>query len=108
MRPKPLEPAPRPPTLLVPAIIVGVAILAGFLLLRSSLEKSAAQLDAIRLGISDTRQALTTLAQARPSQAPPPRSGPDPERRYAVNTSGAPAIGLASAKIKIVEFSDFQ
>ena len=68
-----------------------------------------AQLDAIRTGLSDTRQALTTLAQARPAAAPtPPRSGPDPDRRYVINTAGAPAIGPATARVKIVEFSDFQ
>jgi len=34
--------------------------------------------------------------------------GPDPRRRYSVNTEGAPVRGDADAKLAIVEFSDFQ
>jgi hypothetical protein len=45
----------------------------------------------------------TMTAQAKPA----PR-GPDPNRVYTVNTSGAPVKGPAGAMITIAEFSDFQ
>ena len=45
-------------------------------------------------------------AAAQP--APPPRSGPDPNRAYPIKTSGRPAKGPTSAPVTIAEFSDFQ
>jgi protein-disulfide isomerase len=34
--------------------------------------------------------------------------GPDPNKRYTLNAAGAPALGPAKARVKIIEFSDFQ
>jgi len=96
---------------LLPAIIVGVAIIMGAWAIKSSLDRNAENLDSIRLALADTKGALQQVAQARPAGgggagARPGR--PDPAKRYTVNTAGAPAKGPASAKVKIVEFSDFQ
>jgi hypothetical protein len=95
---------------LLPSIIIGVAIVLGAWAIKSSLDKSADNLDSIRLALADTKQALQQVAQARPAQGGAAARGgrPDPTRRYTVNTAGAPAKGPASAKVKIVEFSDSQ
>ena len=95
---------------LLPSIIIGVAIILGAWAIKSSLDKSADNLDSIRLALADTKQALQQVAQARPAAGgAAARSGrPDPTKRYTVKTDGAPAKGPASAKVKIVEFSDFQ
>ena len=71
---------------------------------------SADNLDSIRLALADTKQALQQVAQARPAAGGAAARGgrPDPTKRYTVKTDGAPAKGPASAKVKIVEFSDFQ
>jgi protein-disulfide isomerase len=88
-------------------VIIGAAVIGGALIIRSALQKTTDQMGEIRLALNDTRQALVTAASARPA-APSAPSGPDPNRRYTVNTAGAPARGPNSAKVKIVEFSDFQ
>jgi len=63
-----------------------------------------------RLDQIDTRLAQVStkieLAVARPAAAE--RSGPDPNRVYAIKTDGAPFKGRAAAPITIAEFSDFQ
>jgi hypothetical protein len=93
---------------LLPAIIVGVSIVLGAWAVRSPLQQTAEELDGIRLALADTKQALQSVAQARPAAPPTRQAGPDPARRYTVRTDGAPAKGPATAKVKIVEFSDFQ
>ncbi len=92
---------------LVSALIIGAAVLGGALIIRSALQKTTDQVSEMRLALNDTKQALVAAAQARPAAQRAP-SGPDPNRRYTVNTAGAPAKGPGSAQVKIVEFSDFQ
>ena len=92
---------------LVSALIIGAAVLGGALIIRSALQKTTDQVSEMRLALNDTKQALVAAAQARPASQRAP-SGPDPNRRYTVNTAGAPAKGPNSARVKIVEFSDFQ
>ena len=96
---------------LLPAAIIGVSIVLGCFMVKASIERTADHLDGIRLGLADAKQALQALgkaAPAAPAQAPARRRGPDPDKRHTVNIAGAPAKGGASAKVKIVEFSDFQ
>ncbi len=99
--------------LVIAAAIVGVAIIAGSLLLAQSLNRVTQQLDgttarleAIRGAVADAKDALANLPTAAPARAA--RSGPDPNRRYTVNTAGSPSRGPAGAAITVVEFSDFQ
>ena len=94
------------------AALVGVAVIAAGLILSNSLDRvtqqldrTAGGLDEIRVAVVEAKDALGNL-QAAPSRAA--RRGPDPNKRYTVNTKGAPAIGPATAAVTIVEFSDFQ
>jgi protein-disulfide isomerase len=101
------------PQVLVGAAIVGLAVIAGSLVLANSLnrvtqqlDRTGGRLDEIRGAVADAKDALSNLqVAAAPSAA---QRGPDPNRRYAVNTKGAPALGPENAAISIVEFSDFQ
>ncbi len=100
---------------LAAASIVGLAVIAGSLMLAQSLnrvtsqlDRAAGRLDEIRVAVEDSKDALSNLQVAAAPAAAAPRRGPDPNRRYAVNTKGAPALGPEKAAITIVEFSDFQ
>jgi protein-disulfide isomerase len=79
-------------------------------MLKISLDRAADHLDGIRLGLADTQKAVQNVAASanRPAQQQPARRGPDPNQRYEINTAGAPAKGPATAKVTVVEFSDFQ
>jgi protein-disulfide isomerase len=87
---------------IVAALIVSAALVGSAMLLKGSLDQTAAE-------IGEVKGALGRLeaAAARPTAAAQP-GRPDPSRRYTVNTSGSPSRGSESAKIAIVEFSDFQ
>jgi len=98
---------------LAAAMIVGIAVVAGSLILASSLnrvtqqlDRTAGRLDEIRGAVADAKDALSNLQVAAAPAAP--RRGPDPNRRYTVNTKGSPALGTEVAAVTIVEFSDFQ
>jgi len=99
----------QPPNMLVPSLVMGGAILASGLVIKSSLDKSAAQLESIGTGLEKASTALTAVANAKPAAAPPQkRRGPDPNKRYKVKTASRPAKGGKNPKVEIVEFSDFQ
>ena len=94
------------------AAIVGVAVIAGSLILAYSLNRVTEQLDRttgrlgeIRAAVADAKDALSNLQVAA---APSRPTGPDPNRRYSVNTKGAPALGPETAAVTVVTFSDFQ
>ena len=94
---------------IVAALILGVALVAAAWLVKGAVDKTTVQLSGIKLALADSMSALQKVAQAQPAAAPARRAGrPDPDRRYTVDTKGSPAKGPASAKIKLVEFSDFQ
>ena len=82
------------------ALILGGAIVAGATLVKQSLDASSEKLDAVIA-------ALEKAPAAAPAAAPA-RRGPDPNKRYTVETKGSPSKGAADGSIEIVEFSDFQ
>jgi hypothetical protein len=96
------------------AAIVGLTVIVGSLVLAQSLnrmtsqiDRTAGRLDEIRIAVVDSKDALSNL-QLAAAPAAAPRRGPDPNKRYAVNTKGSPTLGVETAGITIVEFSDFQ
>ena len=89
------------------AFIVGGSILAAGWMVTSSLDRTATQLGDITAGLAETQTALESVAKSRPAGAPA-RRGPDPNKRYTVTRNGSPAKGPDTAKVKIVEYSDFQ
>jgi protein-disulfide isomerase len=87
---------------LVAALIVSAALVGSATLLKSSVDRTTAEIGAVK----DALGRLEASA-ARPAAAA--QAGrPDPSRRYTVNTNGSPSRGKDTAKIAIVEFSDFQ
>ncbi len=98
------------PSLWAPALVVGGAILASGFVIKSSLDKTSVQLDEIREGIVETRQALNAAVRVQKAAPPPSRArrGPDPDKKYTIQTAGRPTKGKAKAKVEIVEFSDFE
>jgi protein-disulfide isomerase len=87
---------------IVAALVLGTAIVSSALLVRSSLEQSSEKLDAVIA-------ALEKAPAPAPAAAPAPsRRGLDPNKRYSVDTKGAPTKGAVEGSVEIVEFSDFQ
>ncbi len=93
---------------IVAALILGVALVVAAWIVKGAVDKTTVQLSGIKVALADTMGALQKVAQARPAAAPRRGGGPDPNRRYTVATKGAPAKGSTTAKVKLVEFSDFQ
>ncbi|HVN37184.1 MAG TPA: thioredoxin domain-containing protein [Myxococcota bacterium] len=87
---------------LVAAVILGVAIVAGAVLIRISVDNAAHE-------VAGLREVLARGGAPGPApQAAAQPGRPDPNRRYSINTQGAPSKGNPDAKLAIVEFSDFQ
>jgi protein-disulfide isomerase len=86
---------------IVAALILGVAIVAGALLVRLSVESAARE-------VAGLKEVLARGGVANAPTAAPEPGRPDPNRRYSVDTKGSPTKGNPDAKLAIVEFSDFQ
>jgi protein-disulfide isomerase len=93
---------------LVAAAIVAVAVIAGSAIIANGLSRVTAQLDRTTGALNEMKTSLAQGIARAPTPPQPVRRGPDPSQRYTLNTKGAPALGPETAKIKIVEFSDFQ
>jgi protein-disulfide isomerase len=88
--------------LVVAALIVGASIVAGALLIRSSVRDATEQVSGLRAELADAGRRPSAGEQTA-------RAGrPDPGRRYSVATEDSPAMGPEDAKVAIVEFIDFQ
>ncbi len=93
--------------LVLAAAVLGAAILAGSFLIKSSLDAGTSELEGVRTSLADFKGALQAVARPTPAAAPA-RRGPDPEKVHSIRTAGAPARGIETAKVTLVEFSDFQ
>jgi len=85
------------------ALIIGFSIVAGALIIRSSVDRAAEEVAGLKEAMGNV-----AIAGARPSPTPPQAVRPDPNRRYSVDTKGSPVKGNPNAKLAVVEFSDFQ
>jgi protein-disulfide isomerase len=86
----------------VAALILGAALVGSALLLRSSIDRTATE-------VAGLKETIAGMAGGGGRDAAAARAArPDPSRRYAVNTVGAPFKGEGNAKLAVVEFSDFQ
>jgi hypothetical protein len=90
----------------LPIVLAGGALLLGFVAW-SDAKKVKDDL-AKRLADVDSRLVAMQTQVANAAKAKPAPSGPDPNKVYTVNTSGAPARGGTGAPIVIAEFSDYQ
>jgi protein-disulfide isomerase len=89
---------------LVAALILGAALVGSALLLRASIDRTATEV----AGLKETIAGMAGGGRDAGAAAAARAGRPDPSRRYAVNTAGAPVKGDRDAKLAIVEFSDFQ
>jgi protein-disulfide isomerase len=92
--------------IVVSALILGASIVAGGILVQSSIDHAATEIAGVRTALIGMQSSLQ--AAAAPAARPAGAERPDPNRRYTVNVKGSPAKGPESAKVTLVEFSDFQ
>jgi|GEM_PF-493031 len=92
--------------LVVAALILGASIVAAAMLIQKSIDKTADEIAAVRTAVA----ALPAAAPAARAAAAPTRDArPDPNKRYKIDIAGSPSKGgPESAKVTVVEFSDFQ
>ena len=88
--------------MVISALIIGSSIVAGSFLVRSAVDRTGSEVNALRSSIESAAKAGPA---ARDTAM---RERLDPSRRYTVNTQGAPVRGDPDAKIAVIEFSDFQ
>ena len=89
--------------MVISALIIGSSIVAGSFLVRSAVDRTGAEVNALRGSIEAAAKAGPPGARDTAM-----RDRLDPSRRYQVNTKGSPVRGDPDAKIAVVEFSDFQ
>ena len=88
--------------MVISALIIGASIVAGSFLVRNAVDRTGDEVNALKTAIESAPR-----GRAAPRDAAA-RERIDPNRRYQVNTKGAPVRGDPDAKIAVVEFSDFQ
>ncbi len=97
---------------IVAGIIVAVGIVAGAVMIKGSIDQNTmlveVQADEIRTALADLETAVKEGAPPARAAAPSRPNRPDPNKRYTVKTDGAPVMGSETAKVTVVEFSDFQ
>jgi protein-disulfide isomerase len=94
---------------IIAAAILGAALVVTGWIVKAAIDNTTEQLSGIKQALADTQGALEKVASARPAGGAPAGGGPDPSKKYTVKTEGTPFKGnLKSAKIEIIEFSDFQ
>jgi protein-disulfide isomerase len=88
--------------LVISALIIGSSIVAGSFLVRNAVVRTGDEVSALKVVIDSASKGGRPVHDAGAGEPI------DPNRRYTVNTKGAPVRGDPEAKIAVVEFSDFQ
>jgi protein-disulfide isomerase len=92
--------------LIIASLMLSVAIVGAGYLLSRSIDSTSTNIRGLALALDGLPSAGADKAKA-PTR--PARAGrPDPDKRYDIAIAGAPTKGPDSAKVKIVEWSDFQ
>ena len=98
-------------SLIVAAILLALAIVTGSFIIKDALDNGAVQFAAVLGEMKDMNAKIAGAPAGGPAApaARPSRPGrPDPSKKYDVEIGKAPTKGPDSAKVKIVEWSDFQ
>jgi protein-disulfide isomerase len=97
--------------IIVASVVLALGVLGGALLISRSVDRASEQLGAMQMAMGELQEAVEGAEggeAAAPVVRPTRRRGPDPNRRYEIDTAGAPAKGPKSAPVVLVEYSDFQ
>ena len=94
-------------SLIVASVVVGLAIVAGSFMIQRSVNQGSERLGAVLAEMQEVG-AKVAGAPAAPARAPARPGRPDPAKVYNVALGSAPVKGPKTAKITIVEWSDFQ
>jgi protein-disulfide isomerase len=90
------------------ALLLGGSVVAAGLLVQRPLVRGVEELAGLRAEMASLEEAVKAGAGPAARQQAARPNLPDPSQRYEVKTDGSPVMGSKSAKIEIVEFSDFQ
>ena len=98
---------PRNAVIILAALLLGASVVAAGVIVQRPLARGVDELAGLRAELARLEEAVKASSPAAARQAARPNL-PDPNQRYTVKTDGSPTIGTNSAKVEIVEFSDFQ
>ena len=88
------------------AIVLAIAVVVGAFLVKSGIDSASERLGGVETAVYQATGALERAMAPAPAPARP--TGPDPNRRYELPIGDSPTLGVETAKVTIVEFSDFQ
>jgi len=90
---------------IISAILLGISIVMASIIVTTGMDRSGSLIAA---SIRQTELALGAALRAAAPPAPKPAPSAEFTTKYTLNTVGSPSEGPASAKVTLVEFSDFQ
>jgi protein-disulfide isomerase len=95
--------------LIIASLMLSVSIVGAGYLLSRSINRGSEKLQAMAVALDGLPSVAPGAAAAAAAPSRPSRPGrPDPNKRYDIVTAGSPSKGPESAKVTIVEWSDFQ